>query len=204
MTARGRMAGVDETVPAPAFMDAEIIAPRSHVHREQAFQLIAVQFIRKVVKPPMFVTATVNENEMTDNARARAKARGMVAGLYDLYVAQGGWGKSCWLELKWGKNRPSDAQNNVGAALDACGIPRGYAWSIHQIVEHLRTAGFALHGGADVLAQEYQARAEAAVRKAELRAAAPRKAGKSRAPRFTARDRKAAGIYGAMLQDPHT
>jgi len=187
---------MSDTVRAPAFMDDEIMAPRSHVQREQAFQKVAVVFIRAVVKPPMFVTATVNENEMTDNARARAKARGMVAGLYDLYAAQGGWGKSCWLELKWGKNKPSDAQNNVGAALDACGIPRGYAWSIHQILEHLRAAGFALHGGADVLAQEYQARAEAAVRKAELRAASPYKPSKSRPrSRFTPRGSR----RGALL-----
>ncbi len=195
-----RMAGGEgDSAPAPALMSDEIHAPRRNVQREQAFQSIAIRFIRQVVKPPMFVTATVNENEMTDNARARAKARGMVAGLYDLYIAQGGWGKSCWQELKWGKNKPSDAQNNVGAALDACGIPRGYAWSIHELLANLRAAGLALHPGADVLAQEYQARAEAAVRKAELRAAAPRKGGKLRA-RFTPRDRKAAAVYAGMFK----
>jgi hypothetical protein len=144
--------------------------PKHIVHREQVFQEVAVQFIRKVVLPPMFVAATVNENEMTDNARARAKRRGMVSGLYDLYIAQSP-GVSMWQELKWGKNGPSSNQNEVGDMLDRCQIYRAFAWSIHDIHDNLQLVGFALHGGAGVLAVEYQARAEAAVMAAELKVA---------------------------------
>lgn len=189
---------MSDTVPAPAFMSDEDIAPRSHVQREHAFHSVADRFIDRVVLEPKWTTGINHENELTDNARARARGRGVKSGVHDIYICQAP-GRSCWLELKWGGNRASDAQQAVGRALDACGIPRGFAWSIHQILEHLRAAGFALHGGAAVLAQEYQARAEAAVRKAEMKA--PRKVGKSRPrTRFTARDRKAAGIYGAMFK----
>lgn len=178
----GRRVGVggdvSDTAPAPAFMD-DITPPRSHVQRERCFHSVADRFIDRVVLEPKWTTGINHENELTDNARARARGRGVKSGVHDIYVCQAP-GRSCWVELKWGDNEPSDAQQAVGRALDACGIPRGYAWSIHQILEHLRSAGFALHAGADVLAQEYQARAEAAVRKAELKAAAPRKVGKSR------------------------
>ncbi len=165
---------MSDTVPAPAFLDDGEIAGRptkAIAHKEAAFQEVAVQFIRKIVLPPMFVAATVNENEMTDNARSRAKKRGMVSGLFDLYIAQAPH-ISMWQELKWGKNTLSENQLIVAVALDLCGIPRGAAWSIHNVLSNLREAKFTLNPAAPVLAVEYQARAETAVREAELKAAA--------------------------------
>jgi len=174
------MADNHPTVPAPALMeDEEIRGPRRIVHREQEFQKVAVAFIKRAVVGPMFVAATVNENEMTENARARAKLRGMVSGLPDLYVVQLP-AKSCWLELKWGKNGLSENQKSVAHALDACKVPRGTAWSIAHVRYYLDFAGIELAHNIDSLTVEYQARAEAAVRTAELKAETPHKPGKSR------------------------
>lgn len=170
------------SAPAPAYLADEDVytrPPRSHVQREHAFQRVAIAFIRRVVLPPMWVTAICHENELTDNARARAKARGVQPGVPDLYVCQAP-GRSVWIELKWGVNRPSAAQKAVAAALGECEIPRGFAWSIFDVLEILkRCASLSSHANADNLAVEFQHRAEAAVARAEINAGkSPR--GKSR------------------------
>ncbi len=141
-------------------------APRVHVAREAVFQRVAIAFINKVVLPPMFVTAIAHENELTDNARARAKARGVQAGIPDLLLFQAPR-LICMIELKWGSNKPSDAQVHVSDELWKCGIPRGFAWSMADVLRTLRDAGMTLHGNADNLCVEYQYRAEAAIAKAE-------------------------------------
>ena len=167
------------------------------VQREQVFQRIVVQFLDRVLMRPCFWTAITHENELTDNARARAAARGMRSGVPDLYVAQAG-GRSVWIELKWGKNQPSEAQLSVHKALADCTIPRAFCWSIPEVLSALRDAGFAVHLNATNIAAEYQARAEAAVAKAELRASKPR-APRQAKPRNAARTRKGAAIYVASL-----
>lgn len=145
--------------------------PRVHVAREAAFQKVAVEFIRKVVDAPMWITAIMHENELSDNARARAKARGLVAGVPDLYVCQAP-GRSAWIELKWGNNKPSDAQKLAATGIVNCSIHHGFCWTIPDVFRVLQYSSFFLHGNAFNLATEYQARAEAAVAQAELNARA--------------------------------
>ena len=152
--------------------DAQPETRRGHVQREQAFQGIVDRFLDRVVTPPFWTTGINHENELTDNARARARGRGVKPGVPDVYVCQAP-GRSTWIELKWGDNPPSDAQVSVHAILTLCGVARAYAWNVPDVLAALRAAGFALHGNADNLAVEYQARAEAAVRKAEGRASKP-------------------------------
>lgn len=159
-------------------------APRVHVAREAAFQRVAVEFIRRVVEAPMFLTAIAHENELSQNARARAKARGVAGGVPDLYLAQAPQ-RSAWMELKWGPNRPSDAQKHVAGALGYCGISHGFCWTIHDVLRVLRTSEFILHGNAANIATEYQERAEAAVARAELNAGTRTKATLSIKPRGT-------------------
>lgn len=159
-----------DLAPPPAFMDeADIRAPRRAVQREHAFQRVAIEFIRKVVLPPMWCTAICHENELTQNARARAKARGVQPGVHDLYVCQAP-ALSTWIELKWGKNTPSEDQKRVGDILWQCGFTPGFAWTIAEILLILRDAKMKLHGNADNLAIEYHARADAAVKRAEINA----------------------------------
>ena len=170
---------MSDTAPPPAWMGDEAWAPkppRSHVQREHAFQCVVDKFIRKVVLSPMWTTAINHENELTQNARARAKARGTEAGVHDLYVCQGPpagqlYGKSIWIECKWGAGGLTDAQLHVACQLSLCRIPHGVAWSIYDICAHLQLAQFRLHDNLGRWTVEYQARAEAAVRQAEIRAA---------------------------------
>ena len=181
---------------APA--EPEIPVTRSHVQREQEFQKVAVIFIRKAMLPPMWLTAIAHENEMTDNARARAKARGVQPGVFDVHVYQAPK-LVCHIELKWGKNKPSDAQLHVAEELWKCGIPRGFAWSMHDVLRELRAADMRLHGNADNMCIEYQARAEAAVATAEMKASRPRSSTRMRVKRATAAQIKrahAAGVWG--------
>jgi len=154
----------------------------SNIQREAAFQAVVDRFIDRVVIPPMFVTGISHENQHTDNARARARGRGVKPGIPDIYVAQHG-ARSAWLELKWGANKASEAQLATHAALRRCGIAADVCYSIYDVLQVLRKECFDLHGNTANLATEYQARAEAAVRTAETRV--PSRA-KPRAPRVTA------------------
>lgn len=131
--------------------------------------MVVNQFIERVVLPPMWTTGILHENQLTDNARARAKARGVKPGVFDVYVCQAP-ARSVWIELKWGKNQPSEDQLEVAAALWRCGIPRDFGRCILDVLTALYAAGLKLHGNASNLAEEFQARSEAAVAKAEARA----------------------------------
>lgn len=142
---------------------------RAHVAREAAFQMQVVHFLERVLVPPFFYTAIAHENELSENARARARARGVKPGVPDLFIFQY---PACrlWLELKWGNNKPSDAQKFTGQRLAEAGVDGAFIWTVHQVLVALEAAGFQLHGNARNLATEYQQRAEAAVLKAEQRA----------------------------------
>jgi hypothetical protein len=166
-------AGVPGGVWQPANDDVPRPA-RGHVQREQAFQLQVVLFLDRVILPPYWVTAICHENELSDNARARARARGVQPGVPDLYVCQSPGGRAggprtLWLELKWGSNKPSDAQEHVARRLIECCVPCGTAWRMTDVLVALHHAGIRLHENAANLADEYQHRAEAAVLKAEQR-----------------------------------
>jgi len=63
----------------------------------------------------------------------------------------------------------------------------------------LRAAGIRLHGNALNLAVEYQARAEAAVRDAEVKASKPRRVGKPRPMRPTAAQVQRARAAGHLV-----
>lgn len=167
---------------------------RRNVPREHIFQGIVDRFLDRVLLPPFWTTGISHENELTDNARARARGRGVKGGVPDLYVCQAP-GLSIWIELKWGDNQLSGAQSAVRRALMACGIQCQACWAIGDVIYMLRAAGMRLHGNADNLAVEYQARAEVAVAKAEARAVAPHKPGPSRDAKPSAARVKAANRF---------
>lgn len=187
------------SVAAPVYLeDFDEKTPRKHVPREAAFQRVVNDFLGRVLVPPFFKTGIQHENELTDNARARARKRGVLSGVPDVYVAQHG-GRSAWLELKWGKNPASDNQEAVHAALHKCGIAAEVCRSIHDVLKMLRIELFDLHPNAANLATEYQARAEAAVAKEEAKATRTRttsRVGKPRAKKATAGQIKAAHRAG--------
>jgi len=187
---------MSDVSPPPAWLSSDEIAPkkRVHVQREAAFQSMVDRFLDRVVLQPFLTTGINHENELTDNARARARGRGVKGGVPDIYVCQGS-SKTLWIECKWGSNRPSDAQNVFRDSLIMCGISAEFCWTMFDVLAALRGARFALHANADNLAHEYQIRAEVAVAKAEAKAHAPRKAGKPRAKKLSsAHIRRVTGI----------
>lgn len=174
-------------------------SPRRNIQREHIFQAIVDRFLDRIVLQPFWTTGINHENELTDNARSRARGRGVKGGVPDVYIAQIP-GRSAWIELKWGSNQLSGPQTDVRRQLTACGIPIFSAWSMDDVLAALLTADFSLHGNAVNLATEYQARAEAAIAKAEAKAATPYRPGKPRVVKPTAaRTRRVEGVRGRTM-----
>ena len=155
---------------------------RSPEHRLQAW---TDRLLDRVVLPPMWTTAIDHAHQTTDNARARARGRGVKSGIPDVYVCQGEPTRSAWIELKRGRNSTSGAQDDVHAALAACGLPVSTAYDLAEVLSALRAAGFRLHPNADNICAELTARLDASDREAR---AAPKSyvAKKPRAPKPTA------------------
>lgn len=172
---------------------------------EHAFQAWVDRLIDRIVLPPMFVTGLDHASQSTDNARARMAGRGIRFGIPDIFVCQTipatAYGPiyvpvaSLWIELKRG-SRLSPAQEAVHKAMRAAGQNVCVCDSMAGVVAGLRNYGFDVHANADELAREYELR----VTTNEKAPVMPRKPAKSRPRRFTSRDRKAAGIYGAMFK----
>lgn len=134
---------------------------------EHRFQSWTDRLLDRVVLPPMWTTAIDHAHQTTDNARARARGRGIKSGIPDVYVCQGDPTRSAWIELKRGKNGTSAAQDDVHAALSACGIPVFVAYDLAEVLTALRVAGFRLHPNAENICTELTARLDASDRGAK-------------------------------------
>lgn len=144
---------------------------RTPEHRLQAW---TDRLIDRVVLPPMWTTGVDHAHQTTDNARARARARGVKSGIPDVYVCQGEPRQSVWIELKRGRNSTSGAQNDVHAALGACGVPVFVAYDLREVLSALRAAGFRLHPNAFNIGEELMARLDASDREAKAKAPGPK------------------------------
>lgn len=169
-------------------------APRKRPdQREHRLQAFADRLIDRVVLPPMFTTAVDQAGEETQNQRARAMGRGVKYGVPDIYTAQDG--KSCWIELKVGTNKPTPRQWGVIEALNAAGVFTRHATSLREVLSILQHAGFRLHGNAENICTELTARWHAADE-----AAKTKKPAAYRAPRVHAT--KAGLRVAAFAQRP--
>ena len=186
---------LDPDGPAGVAGEAQAQKPRRR-SPEHSFQAWADRLLDRVVMPPMFTTAI--DHAAADMAhigrRAALQGRGVKFGLPDVFVCQaaqdGGSSAGLWIELKRG-SRVSSAQEGVHTAMRRAGQSVAVCSSMAGIVAALRNYGFDVHGNADALAAEYEARvaakerAPAVVRKPHT--------GKPRAARYTGR-----GITTAM------
>ena len=103
----------------------------------------------------------------------------------------------CWIELKWGDNKPTGGQQDTMQHLGKRGQVCGVAWDIADCLQYLRAAGFRLHGNADGIAKLAQLRLDAAHAAAPAKLAKRAKArGKPRPARRVARK---GGISTAMM-----
>jgi hypothetical protein len=126
----------------------------------------------------MFTTAHDPAQQATQNQRARMAARGQKFGTPDCYVLQGDPTVSAWIEYKVGTNKPTERQLGRMSEIERCGLVAAPAWDIADVLAILRRAGFRLHGNADNIAVEIQARLDAAgdgvkVRRPTMRAGKP-------------------------------
>lgn len=179
----------DLAEPAGTTSGAARATKRRPVQHEHTFQAWADRFIDRAVLPPMFTTGI--DHAHTDMAhigrRAAMQGRGIKFGIPDLFVSQGG--RSLWIELKRGAV-VTQTQAAIHDAMRAAGQRVYVARTMHEVLAALRDAGLALHGNADALAAEYEARVTAK----ESAPAVVRKASRTAKPRYTGR-----GITTAML-----
>jgi hypothetical protein len=96
-----------------------------------------------------------------------------------------------WLELKVGA-KVTERQAATHRAMRAAGQSVFVCRSVHDVLAALRNEGFALHGNADNLATEYQARAEVE-RQPKPRCTKPR------APRKPAKARRTGMTSTALM-----
>lgn len=151
-----------------------------HEHRLQAF---VDRFLDRVVMPPFFTSGVDAASKTSDNARARAAARGIKFGLPDVYLLQGDPTLSMWIELKVGANSASDRQRAVGEQIMRCGVRVSVCRTIEEVHMAIHSAGFRLHGNAWNIAAEMTARWQIAEAAAAAKSAAPKSTIPTRAPR---------------------
>lgn len=130
-------------------------------HREWRLQTYVDRFIDRVVLAPMFTTGIDHASNTTDNARARARARGLKPGVPDVWVSQGSPTRCMFIELKRG-SKLSDAQHAVHKSLIECGVAVETCQSVYGVALALTANGFRLHGNAQNIAREFDARLDAA------------------------------------------
>lgn len=139
--------------------------PRNN--REHRLQAFADRLIDRIVLQPMFTTGFDQASQTTDNARARARARGVKAGLPDVVVQQGEPPCEVWIELKRG-TKPTEAQLAVHRQMRACGAKVYVMSTLDGVRLALMNAGFRLHGNSVNILAELNERLAAADDKAEL------------------------------------
>ena len=112
-------------------------------NREHRLQAFADRFIDRVVLPPMFTSGIDHASQSTDNARARARGRGIKFGLADCFVVQASviGSKVLFIEYKRG-SKPSGNQEAVAQALAACNIPTAFCTTIKEVGLALLDHGF--------------------------------------------------------------
>jgi hypothetical protein len=167
---------------------------------EWSLQAWQHKFLEKVVLPPCEIRGfDVASAAMASPATRLAQlGRGVKPGSFDHLVVQGDPLVVVGFEWKAGRNTSRDAQDATADAYERCGVAAiRDCRTVRQALDGLRRAGIRLHGNADNIALEYQARVDAALRELAARpkrAKAPRRDGPS-----NARVRRGAAAYARVV-----
>lgn len=128
---------------------------------EHRFSFYAAQLIERVVAEPMWTTAVdhsgaaIGQSVQAQMAwNQRRKAMGIRPHHLDHYVYQRDSGIYCQIELKVGQNQPTDGQLTTIRLLRERHIPADCCWTILEVYDALKRAGFHLHHDAPAIAQE--------------------------------------------------
>lgn len=123
--------------------------------------------LEKIITEPAWFTAVDTGTQMvhkTQEARfaaeARRKARGIKPAHLDWYIYQ--FPIFSQFELKYGHNTPETNQETTIDLLKKRDIPTGTYCTVLQVYEHVKAAGFKLHGNAENIARETELRWRAA------------------------------------------
>jgi hypothetical protein len=110
---------------------------------EGRLSIATYRFLRRALVPPFYVVAIPDSDHGTrsDLQRIRDAAKGQIAGQLDFDVIQAP-GLARKLELKRGRNKPTEHQQKTIADLTACGLPPIVAWSLVEVRVGLSAAGF--------------------------------------------------------------
>ena len=169
---------------------------------EWVFQAWLSRFLDHVVLPPCEIRGfDVASAAMASPATRFAQAgRGIKAGSPDHEVVQGNPTIIVKLELKAGHGTSTDAQISTADSYERCGVPViRDCRTVRQALNGIRAAGVRLHGNADNIAVEYQARVDAGLAALQAGKGKPRKASKPRDRTPKSRIRRGAAIYARNL-----
>ncbi len=121
----------------------------------------------RVVLEPCHITGVEHAEAMKNKSpqsimrlAQRRKARGIIPGHLDHTVVQAPLYSQ--IEWKYGDGRLSPTQSETIRILNAKGFPATCCWSVWEAFEHIRDAGFRLHGNAENIAREIEIRWRAA------------------------------------------
>lgn len=177
-------------------MDGDLIDTDAPVRRmagalqrkpEWSFQANMHHLLDKIVLFPREIRGIdkSGKHQANPNTREMMKGRGVKSGTADHLIVQGHPIRILWVECK-SDTDTSAAQDGTADSYERCGVMTvRECRTMAQLVQGLRNAGFRLHGNADNLAVEYQARADAALRELTLRKGEPRKKKASKSRPFT-------------------
>lgn len=138
-------------------------------HRLSAHVFGRNGLVERIVTEPGWFSAVETGTFLkgaTDNARMmheeRRKKRGIKPHALDGYVYGRESGEFVHIELKYGDGELTAGECDTMTALNAQGIPNKCCWTVLEVFEFLKATRFRLHGNAENIAAEIEARWRAA------------------------------------------
>jgi hypothetical protein len=143
--------------------------------REHRLQAAIKSFVKHCVAVDHLFMAFDRSAKKSDLQHILEKNRGIRTGTPDTVLLFSG--RAVWVELKAGSNKPTDAQEQIGNAIQRTGHVWGWANSVDSYRQFLAAQGVAMTALAPVTAQDFD------LRLAAKDQAAPKRPGKPRAQR---------------------
>jgi len=111
---------------------------------EDRLKIATFRFLKSALVPPFYVVSIQDADGggRSDLQRIRDANKGIVSGQLDMEISQGPPPLIRKLELKRGRNKPTEHQLKTIADLTACGAPPIVAWSLREVHDGLFIAGF--------------------------------------------------------------
>ena len=166
------------------------------IQREHIFQRYLKTWVRDCVAVEHLFMSFDSAGKATENQRARAAARGVLAGTPDTVLHVKGF-PPIYAELKAPGGKISEAQYQIGEKLNALGCHCALVMSIEHYRLRIAHIGVPLVTNAEYQAMQADAKIEAAIAKA-----ATKKPGRTTkpAPRFTVGKRVASRAARAGIR----